>query len=322
MSIDSPSTTTTQPSTPDRHEFLLPTGYETRETTPFDCALALADALDQKPTTAATFHPATIVGDIDIRNLDARIFHLLGSWKLPEYYTSNAGRGSKWVNPNYHDRARYADVAVRCECGTLIIRSETVAGESLIPGENEHAPDCRRSWRHRTLARLFERREEIATEMLALGHDINDLTPRLGIQETSNLAPYVDTPTFDVDAHKARARQRIANTAAELLTRHPPADVGAVYGTGAKFITQVVNRLTDTTADECYHERNAREHEQQLDAYLADVRRVADRDDSPGRLTMPTYDERGRWSKSTVYTQFDCGWAGILERAGVIDGEQ
>ena len=306
--------------TPARHEFLLPGEHGKRD--PFALALELADALAELPETAATFQPVDIVGPIDVRNLDDRILHLLGSWRVPGHYTRNSGKGTKWVNPHYHDKARYSDVGVRCECGALMIRTEKVSGESVINGESDHSEDCHKSWRLHAQARLYERRQEMVRQLMGFGHTVGAIMPRLGLPGTRNIGPVVDDPCFDVDARKDRGRQRIANTAAELLTRYTAAEVGRVYGFGAKAIQQFVNRRTDATADELWEERRTHEREQLLAEYCADVRRVDQRDESPGRLTTTTYDAMGKWAASTLCTQFDGGWTDVLEQAGVGSGGQ
>lgn len=296
------------------HEFLLK-GPDAK-THPFELALQLAEYLDGKPETAATFQPVDVIGHRAIRNLDDRVLHLLGSWKVPDYYTKNVNKGVKWVNPNYRDRGRYSDAATRCECGALMTRTEKVRNSSLLDGENEHTDRCRKSWRLRAQARIYEKRSEIAHEMVALGHDFHTIARRLGLSKDAE--DYLDRDSDESVRHKDRARQRIANTAAELFREFKPKEVGRVYGfAGRDGIAQLVNARTDHTTGELAKRRRESEREAVKEEKLADVRRVAERLGCGDQLTTGQYTEHGQWWATTVLDKFDCGWQGILERAGV-----
>ncbi|EMA47934.1 hypothetical protein [Halococcus saccharolyticus] len=315
MSVESTDSETADlPDEVGRHEFLIQ--GENAVNDPFESALTLKNAIDGMPKTKATFLLGHYFERQVARTLNKRILDLLGSWRVPDYYTQTSDRAMKWVNPNYHDKSRFAAVYVRCECGALVVREERSKGTVRVQGEHEHTDDCCREWRTAAREALVEARVDAVDDLVRLCHTPREIAPRFGLAPDGFHGNFLTPRSIDIEREKERARQRRANTAAVLLKRHSPSEVATVYDLSEEYVKREVRRWTDADPRDLYETRRARAREESNEAALDDVRRVIQ---TSGEKSRQQYDVDGKWRARTVERKFDTDWQGVLERAEVAD---
>lgn len=236
---------------------LMPYGDdEDRDYDPPMVMADLRDGVDDLPKTAATFTLGGVLDDTPPQVVRDAMTTLIGSWQVPDYYDGGKQGTVRWVNPAYPHRHQFADVFTRCECGALMIRETRSRGDTVFRKEQDHADDCKRSWRLRARARLNEERAERIETILRHGISARSMAPRLGLAEDASdtsIGSISDAMNLDTAAYKAEGKERRLNTECALLTMgYSPAEVGRLWGVSASTIRYRIAEKTEYDLTELY----------------------------------------------------------------------
>lgn len=199
----------------------------------------LRERIEELPETRATFKPAQLV-EGNARGIHPEMWELVGSWPVPERYTS--ARAQRWTNPNYRHIEEYADIMVRCACGKWFSDLyETDPGD-----EHYHMQQCRVYDRLRVRAEIHEQRHEIMRRTSWLGWKGVDMAPRLALQ-SNNVGNYARKFGSTLTEMRQSFCEAAAKTFVHLVRigGEDPETVGDVYGYHPTTIRRWVNEKLD-----------------------------------------------------------------------------
>lgn len=236
----------------DRHEFLFVEGGVNGVDYP-QVALTTREFLDGLPETSATFRRYEIAKQYDVKSnwiLDD-ILHLLGSWKIPDYYDVQESRGVRWVNPHYVHRERYSDVAAQCRCGAVIQQMpQSTPNAQFLDGEG-HRDDCRVEWRARAIAKLYEQRRTVLRRNALLARPARQDLDRLHLADPRKVTYITKALDLDLQSLLTRGYEKRNNTIRDLLAAgYSTADIAAIYGISPNTVRSTVSLRFDQTITE------------------------------------------------------------------------
>lgn len=221
---------------------------------PVEVALRINDYFESMPETSATIAQRTLSNQTGITRMRImnEVMHLLGSWRIPDYYSKN----TSWVNPTYEHRHRYADAAAVCECGAPVLRERFGDKYKQPLDVQEHNDDCCRLDRVQARGRMWEKRREIITEMTSLGHSFRQTNFRLGFAgDTDHGNDLAVKCGLDTDALQREGRAKVARTAIVLLRDYSTQDVADLYGLSRSALSRMLREETTASGRTLYSHR-------------------------------------------------------------------
>ncbi|SIS00007.1 hypothetical protein SAMN05421858_5087 [Haladaptatus litoreus] len=236
------------------HEFLIPDpdyGFD-----PIEKMIEFRETIAEFPQTKATFKQKHIRGDgsVNIPNYFwCRAVIFARSWRVSDTFTNVTGGATKYVNPNYPHRRRYADTAVLCDCGEIITKfdqknPETKAWEII---SNSHTDECRKEWEIQSRATLWKNRRQIINQGAWFGHSFREMTNRMDMSEISSANGVTVELEMDMQLLKAKALARIGRTVALLRDRYTVKKIARAYGISRPYASELYRKHpTDDTLED------------------------------------------------------------------------
>lgn len=220
-----------------------------------DEAIQVREYIDSLPDTAAMF----TINDIPTftgreTNYVSHLLKLAGAWPVPEHIVAHK---TKWVNPNYTHAHRYADVGVKCSCGTPVMR-EAFSDNLKQPAEKQEHTDCCKIDRMQARIQLLKNRKEIAIESYEYAQGIYGWHKRLGYPDSDSFGARqfseLDINTTELAKH-ARAKQ--ARTYMVLARKHSTKTIGKLFGYSHETISRNIKDETVSDPNVLYSIRRA-----------------------------------------------------------------
>lgn len=169
------------------------------EQTALPLLLKFRRGVDDLGELSGTYQLGTVIGDdYHPSSFSEYMVWLVGSWLLPPFFPPT--RDVRYVNPNYIHRHRYTDIAVKCNCGT-IVRSTN----------SEEHNDCRQDWRDSARERLRSKQVRWYKIAAYLYLDLESVADRMAVTPEYAADLYRE---LEIDWHARRmaGRDRAART--------------------------------------------------------------------------------------------------------------
>ena len=220
-----------------------------------DEAIQIREYVESLPDTAAMF-TLNDIPDFTAagRNYCKHWLKLAGAWPVPDHIVAHK---TKWVNPNYTHAERYADVGVKCSCGTPVMR-EAFSDNLKQPAEKQEHTDCCKIDRMEARLQLLKNRKEVAIESYEYGHGIYGWHKRLGYGSTDSFGSLqfseLDINTSELAKH-ARAKQ--ARTYMVLAREYSTETIGNLFGYSHETISRNIKDETVSDPNVLYSIRRA-----------------------------------------------------------------
>jgi hypothetical protein len=194
----------------------------------------LRSFIDTLPATRATF----TLAETDIASPFAQavpVYTAADTWPVPDHYDSSDGAARKFVNPNYVHRHTYSDALVRCACGALI-------DERLSSSQASHDDSCTYLDTLRSSVALWERRERIIRESLAMWRRHDYLRKRLDANKSA-VKYYADQLGIRRRDRSDAARLALGRFAADAHEFYSYTKLGELFGIDDSTVSKAVREF-------------------------------------------------------------------------------
>jgi len=229
-----------------RFEWLVPDGNDKLD--PPLLIGKLRRGVESLPETQGTFTAGGLPGigkQDEAAHVTRGMVVLAGSWPVPEYRNGGQRRVRRWVNPNYVHAHHYADAWARCECGALATRMINTEYDTPSEFHEDHADDCKTSWRFRCRADILEARERIAKEIAGYDLSVGEYHARFGVEpKTQGIhRKLIEGQNVSLREIRAEASVKRTNTECALLASgYSREEVASVWGITPDWLRQRVRK--------------------------------------------------------------------------------
>lgn len=197
----------------------------------------IREYMDSLPKTATTFRVSSLPVE-ETHRISNKHMEMLGSWVVPDIYTSSSKEGRLFVNPHAEHARSYSDIIIECRCGTRFARSYT-DGYNVLRDENNHENCCKTWWRLESRTELARKRDDVIREMARLGNRGADIAPRLGVTRNS-VGQIANRNQYTLEELYDDFRRLAGNTYAHLVRRKGVSveEVCDIYGVAKPTLTR------------------------------------------------------------------------------------
>jgi hypothetical protein len=150
--------------------------YKADDRTSLETMAQIRNEVESLPETRASFRLKDVY-DLTGGNIPSEIIHILGSWEMPDRYSTS--RALRYVNPNYPNVEMFTDLYVTCRCGAYMAR---LKDNRSWDGENEHTDECRQEWRIQARKDLIQMRKRWFDMAADLYLTMEDAAKRMGLR--------------------------------------------------------------------------------------------------------------------------------------------